>query len=257
MVAVERALFYLNFIAEIVLLGRLIQSGLYRTYQSLFLYWLLQTLGTVALLGAPAGSFLYLYLYEGVQTVNLLMALFVVRDLFRIALTEHPAVASVGRRSVVGAMLLAAALGLVGIALDASTLPAGHYWAIHDFATFERTLNFVILIFLLLISGFLLWFPIRVRRNILVYILGFVVFAAARFGGLLAANLLPQTATRLVSVVLLGISLLCLLFWTVGIRPEGERSTASPGSRRDPEAMRRLSRQLDAINQTLARFVRS
>jgi hypothetical protein len=60
-----------------------------------------------------------------------------------------------------------------------------------------------------------------------------------------------------VSTVLLGLTLLCLLIWTIGIRPEGERSTATPGYRRDPEAMQRLSRQLDAINGTLARFLRN
>ena len=50
MFGVERALFYLNFIAELVLLCRLIHCGLYRIYRSLFLYWLVQALGGVALL---------------------------------------------------------------------------------------------------------------------------------------------------------------------------------------------------------------
>ena len=109
-------------------------------------------------------------------------------------------------------------------------------------------MNFVILIFLLLISILLLWFPIKVRRNIVVYISGFVLFAASRSFGLLLSNLLPQEATVTVSTILLALTLVCLLIWIVGIRPEGERVTATPGYRRDPEAMQRLSRQLDAIN---------
>jgi hypothetical protein len=55
---------------------------------------------------------------------------------------------------------------------------------------------------------------------------------------------------------MLGLTLLCLLIWIFGIRPEGELTTATLGYRRDPEAMQRLSRQLDAINAALARFVR-
>jgi hypothetical protein len=117
-------------------------------------------------------------------------------------------------------------------------------------------MDFVILLFLLLITILLLWFPIKLRRNIVVYIGGFGLFAAARSGGLLLANRLPAAATYTVSTILLAVTLLCLLIWIVGIRPEGERSIALPGHSRDPEASERLSRQLDAINTALARFAR-
>jgi hypothetical protein len=220
------------------------------------LYWLVQALPSLALLSVGRQTRLYLYIYWGAQTVNIFMALYVVQDLFHIALAEHPAIASVGRRAVVAAMALAAIVALAGVALDATILP-GHYPAIQRFATFERSMNFVVLIFLLLISILLLWFPIKMRRNIVVYISGFVLFAAARSFGLLLANLLPQAATLTVSTMLLGLTLLCLLIWIIGIRPEGERTTATPGYRRNPEAMQRLSRQLDAINATLTRFARN
>jgi hypothetical protein len=256
MFGVERALFYLNFIAEVALLCRLIQCGLYRIYKSLFLYWLAQAIGGLVLLFAGSGTWLYLYIYWGAQTVNIFMALYVVQDLFHIALAEHAAIASFGRRMVLVAIALAAAVALAGITLDA-TIQHGQYAAIQRFSTFERSMNFVILIFLLLISIVLLWFPINVRRNLVVYISGFLLFAAARSAGLLLANLLPQGFTVVVSTILLAVTLLCLLIWITGIRPEGELVSATPGYRRDPEAMERLGHQLDAINATLARFVRN
>jgi hypothetical protein len=252
----ERALSYLNLIAQLVLLWRLVQCQFYRTYRSLFLYWLVQALTTLAILPVPMRTYLYLYMYWGIETITIVMAVFVVQELYRTALLEHPAVASFGRRGVLVAMALAAVVASSGITLDSTILP-GHYAAIHRFATFERTMNFVILMFLLLISGFLLWFPIKVRRNIVVYISGFVLFSASRSFGLLLSNLLPQKATLTVSTILLGLTLLCLLIWIVGLRPEGERVTATPGYRRNPEAMQRLRRQLDAINTALARFVRN
>ena len=95
------------------------------------------------------------------------------------------------------------------------------------------------------------------RRNIVVYISGFALFHASRSFGLLLINLRPQEATRAISNVLLVLTLFCLLVWIVGIRPEGELVTARSGSRGDPEAIGRHRRQLDAINATLARFVRS
>jgi len=256
MFGVERALFYLNFIAELALLYRLIQCKLHRIYKSLFLYWLVQTIGGLVLLFAGRGTWLYLYIYWGAQTVNIFMSLYVVQDLFHIALAEHAAIATFGRRVVLVAIGLAAVVALAGVTLDA-TIQRGQYAAIQRFWTFERSMNFVILIFLLLISILLLWFPIKVRRNIVVYIFGFLLFAAAHSLGLLIANLLPQGFTVLVSTILLALTLVCLLIWIIGIRPEGELESATPGYRRDPQAMRRLSRQLDAINATLARFVRN
>jgi len=251
----ERALFYLNFIAQLMLLYRLLHFRLYRTYLSLFLYWLLQALPSVALMTMSVDSRRYRYVYWGAQTINVLMAVYVVQDVYRIALLEHPAVASFARRTVLGAMAIAATLALSGITLD-STVLAGQSPAVHRFATFERSMNFVILLFLLLISVLLLWFPIKVRRNIVVYISGFVLFSASRSFGLLLANLLPPSETRLVSTALLGLTFVCLMIWIAGIQPEGELVTATPGYRRNPETMQRLSHQLDSINAALTRFVR-
>jgi hypothetical protein len=255
MLGVERALFFLNVVAEVILVFRLIHYRLYRVYRSLLLYALIQAIAGLALLPVDRQSWLYLYSYLGVQTVSMFMALYVVQDLFRIALAEYPAIASFGKRAMFAAMALAAVAALAGVTLDATILP-GHLATIQRFMTFERSMDFVILIFLLLISILLLWFPIKVRRNIVVYIAGFVLFAASRSFGILLANLLPQAALFTVSTILLAVTLLCLLFWTVGIRPEGERITATPGFRRDPAVSERLSRQLDAINAMLARFVR-
>jgi hypothetical protein len=256
MFGAERILFYLNFIAELVLLWRLVHYRLYQSYRSLFLYWLVQALTTLVILPVPMRTYLYLYMYWAAQSIYLLMAVFVVQDLYRMALQEHPSVAAFGRQSVMAAMVLAAVVALSGIKLDSTILP-GHYPAIQRFLTFERTLDFVLLIFLLLISGFLLWFPIKVRRNIIVYISGFVLYHASRSFGVLLINLRPQASTAVISTVLLGFSLLCLLIWIVEIRPEGERVTTTLGYRSDPEVMQRHSRQLDAINSALARIGRS
>ncbi len=252
----ERVLFYLNFAAEMVLLWRLIQGKIYRTYGALFWYWMVQALGTLALAWSPMNTFQYLYIYWGVVTASIFMAVLVVQDFYKITFLEHPALASFARRSVLAVMLIAAVVALSGIRLDVA-IPLGQYPAFHRFATFERSMNFLILLFLLVVSALLLWFPIKVRRNIVVYIVGFVLFSAARSFGYLAINLLPQKDTRLVSTVLLGLTLICLVIWIVGLRPEGEWVTATPGYRSNPETMRRLSHQLDSINATLARFVRN
>lgn len=251
----ERGLFYLNFAAELVLLWRLLSSKLYRSYAPLFWFWTVQALGSVAALSVRMNTYQYLYVYWAVQTINVLMAVFVVQDLYRMALLEHPAVASFARRSVLAIIAIAGLVAFSGITLDA-TIPRGQFPAIHRFATFERSMNFLMLLFLLIVSALLLWFPIKVRRNIVVYICGFVLFSASRSFGLLVANLLPPSDTRFVSTLLLALTLASLVIWIAGLQPEGEVLTATPGYRRNPETMQRLSHQLDSINDALTRFVR-
>src|SRR4029078_12493388 len=174
MSGLERALAYLNFIAELWLIWRLLRCGLHRRYQSLFIYWLAQALANGAILSIPNFTYLYLYVYWGAQTMNIFMAVFVVQDLYKIALSEYPAVASFGRRTMMGVLAIASFLAVSGLLLD-TAIPEGQPAAITRFATFERSMNFVVLVYLLLISSLLLWFPIKVRKNIAVYILGFVL----------------------------------------------------------------------------------
>jgi len=256
MAALERVLWYLNFVATLAVLVRLVQCKLWRTYRSLFLYWLAQAAETPVMLQVPLKSTLYDHLYYTAQTVNLILAIGVVLELYREALARHPALAGFGRRSVLVLIGSAALLAASGVMLDATILP-GQSVIVHRFLTLERTVGLMVLAFLLLISGFLLWFPVKVKRNVVVYITGFVLFYSCRSGGLLLVNLLPRAALQPMSVILLGCSLACLLLWTFGLRKESEDVTTVTGNRSNAAALERLSEQLDQINTALARFARN
>ena len=256
MAEMERVLWYLNFGATLILVFRFIQCKLFGIYRFLFLYWLVQAVTDIVMFPVPLRSDLYAYLYLSFQTINLILAVCVVQELYEMALAGHPALAAFGRKSVLLVMGLAALFGAAGVVLDSTVLP-GQYWRVHRFFTMERTMDFMILMFLLLISGFLLWFPVRVRRNITVYLTGFVLFYFSRSGGLLLANRLPHEFARSVSSVLEGLTLACLLVWIWGLRAEGERETTVTGHRWNAAAAGRLSLQLDEINTALARFARN
>ncbi len=255
MAGLERVLWYLNFIATLALLVRLIRWKLFRTYRFLFLYWLAQAVTTLVMFQIPFLSTLYANAYYTTQTLSLVLAICVVLELYREALARHPALADFGRGSVLVLMGAAAVLASFGVMLDSPILP-GQSLIIHRFITLDRTLSLMVLVFLLLISGFLIWFPVKVKRNVMVYITGFVVFYSSRSIGLLLANLLPRADYQRMSVVLLGFSLLCLLLWVIGLRQEGEEETTVTGHAGNAPALARLSAQLDEINAALARFAR-
>jgi hypothetical protein len=256
MAGLERVLWYLNFIATVALLVRLIQCKLFRTYRFLFLYWLAQAVTTLVMFAIPLRSTLYANTYYTTQSLSLILAICVVLELYREALARHPALAAFGRGSVLVLMVSAASMAAFGVMLDSTILP-GQSLNVHRFLTFDRTLSLMVLFVLLLISGFLLWFPVTVKRNVVIYIIGFVVFYSSRSSGLLSINLLPQAYLQSLSILLLGFSLACLLLWFVGLRKEGEEETTVTGHAGHALALARLSAQLDEINTALARFVRN
>jgi hypothetical protein len=256
MPGLERVLWYLNIAAAIALIARLVQYRLRQSYPWLFFYWVAQTAASLAMLPLSVTSTLYAQAYYVAHTLNLTLAICVVFELCHEALAEYPAMAEFGRKTIFTTLSVTALVAAIGLMLDTTILP-GHPVFNHRFLTFERTMGFMVLLFLLAISAFLLWFPVKVRRNITIYVAGFVLFYASRSAGLLVINLLPVAALRLVSVVLLGFSLGCLLLWLTGLRRESDDVNTVTGSPTNAAALERLSAQLDQINTALARFARN
>jgi hypothetical protein len=256
MAVLEQILWYLNFLATLGLLVRLVQCGLTRTYGSLFWYWLAQAAATPVMLLVPLKSSLYTKLYFTAEVISLVLAIWVVLELYREALVGHSALARFGRQSVITLMGVAAIMAGFAVTLDSKILP-GQRPAIHRFLILERTVSLMIVGFLLLMSAFLLWFPVKIKRNVVVYIVGFVLFYSSRSVGILLVNLLPATALQLMSIIVLGCTLVCLLLWVIGLRKGGEDVITITGNPSHAEALSRLSGQLDEINTALARFARN
>lgn len=250
-----RGMVYLNLAAVVGLLFRLSTLGLFRIYRSLFFYLLAYTVQFVVTATVPFLSTLYAYCYFVGETANVVLSILVVLELYRLTLAGHPALAVLGRKTMVYTMGLAALVATGGVMLDAAVLP-GQSRFMHRFFTAERTMDFTILMFLLFITAFMMWFPVKVRRNIMLYIGGFVVFYLSRTFGLLMINLIPQRFINVITNALLCLSFGCLIGWLVGLRRESEDIATTVGHRWNPAAMERLSGQLDAINATLVRFVR-
>ena len=252
----ERVLWYLNFFATLVLLARMAYYKLHRAYPYIFLYWLSQIVASLLLLQIPMRSSKYAYAFFLAHFVGLVLAVLVIQELYGCALAAHPALSTFGRRSVLAVLAITAAVAAALTGLDATVLP-GQYAAIHRFMTVSRTLEFMILVFFAAIGGFLLWFPVRIRRNIAVYLLGFFVFYAFQSLAFLLNNLLAQQHSQAISTAALAIALLCTMIWFVGLREEEAREAMVAGHSWNPAEAARLSIQLDQINKSLNRFVRT
>jgi hypothetical protein len=253
--AFVRTIWYLSIGVTFVLLLRLIVTSLFLIYRNLFLFLLVNAVQALLLVVLQSNLNRYAQVYMSGQLLKMILSVFMVIELYFVALASHPALASFGKKLVAYALGLAAVVAAFGVVLDSSVLP-GQSRILHRFFTAERTIDFAVLIFLLLISAFLLWFPIRMKWNIALYLGGFVVFFIAQSFGLLMVNLLPRALFGVMSNIMLSISLGCLLTWLFALRQDDGSRLAIVGHHWDPAAIGRLTGQLDQINAALLRFGR-
>ena len=207
-----------------------------------------------ALLASPYHTNLYAYVYMAGTAAELFLAIAVVTELFAGALAEHPALAKFGSRAVgyilIGAGIFSAAL----LGVDES-VPRGQSALLHRYFRAERTVEFGVVLFLAGISIFLIWFPVRVKKNIAYYLGAFGISYAVRSAGLLAINTLSPSHRPLLDAVMMGISSACLIAVAMRLQKESETS-ADLMERRPSMEAEQLTRQLASMNSTLARLVK-
>jgi hypothetical protein len=224
-------------------------AGLYRV---LFLYFLADLLQSLLGLGLPRFGF---QAYAATQPIKWILSFWFVLELYGSALAPQSALAKFAQGAV-GTLLA------VSAAISSISIFAGHPrsldpdWVATAFYRFDRTVDSTVGILLLLMSGFLLWYPVKVRRNVASYIAGFMLYFFTRWALLLLSDFWPQYHYQ-VSAALLGMAFACMAFWVVMMRPEGERAVTVTGHRWNPAEAERLTLQLDALNARLARLLRS
>jgi|HubBroStandDraft_6_1064221.scaffolds.fasta_scaffold43188_4 hypothetical protein len=248
------ALWNLNLAATVALALNLVRTGLVRVYRFLFVYLAADIAQTVSLMLLKNHRKYYAWTYVHTQPIKVILAIFVILELYRVALAQRPALARFGRNTV-GYILAAAAVGALSLLMLDSSVPPGQPKVLHDLYSFERTMDEWLLFFLIVIRVFMTWFPVRMTRNGAIYIAAFAVYFLARSAGLLLVNVMPIFRDRF-DVPMLSVSFVCLMAWLFALRREGEQITVVTGPRRDPERMRHLTQQLDAMNARLAEIGR-
>jgi len=237
-------------------LVKLWSTGLMRVYKLLFCYVAFDALSSVALVYIPYHTYLYGIYYFSAQGVKIIIAACVSVEIYSLALEHHPALARFVRSGVGYILLAAAFIPLIFEAVN--PVSSGAEPIRHAYLLFEQTMNATIAIFLILITIFMAWFPVRMRRNVIVYIGGFVVWTLTRSAALHLANQFHgnRPAIHAVNSVLNWVVIACLLLWLVGLRRGGESRTTVVGHLWNRAEGQRLAEQLEAINDSLERMRR-
>lgn len=248
------AIWSLNLVATVALALNLVRTGLVSVYRFLFVYLAADVAQTIPLMLLRSHRKSYSWTYVHTQPVKVVLAIFVILELYRVALAQRPALARFGRDAV-GYILAAAAVGALALLMLDSSVPPGQPKVLHLLFSFERTMDEWMLLFLIVIRVFMTWFPVRMTRNGAIYVAAFAIYFLARAAGLLLVNVVPDFSGRF-DVLMLSISFVCLLAWLFALRREGEQITVVTSPRRDPARIRHLTQQLDAMNARLAEIAR-
>jgi hypothetical protein len=236
---------------------KLASTSLIKIYRLLFCYLTVSLISSLGALTIPYGTKAYGDFYFSCETARIVIAAFVLVEIYSLALENTPALASFGR-SAVGYLLGAAAIiPVLGLFFGTNPSSAPHPY-LHSYLLFEQTMDGTMAAFLILISMFMAWFPVRLRRNVIIYIWGFIAWNLTRTANVHFANQFNKNlfVLHIVNSASMTVAAACLLFWLVMFRREGEARTAVVGHLWNRDEADRLTRQLDAINDNLTRLRR-
>jgi hypothetical protein len=124
--------------------------------------------------------------------------------------------------------LIAVAFGLVNLPLEFDRGDPERGPLLVRFLRLERSVDLVNFAVLILVAGFLLWFPVRARRNVAVWLGGFLLYSFSRWAGLLLNNRFRQLTHEL-NVAMLAASLACWIGWSLMLNREGENEIVVTG----------------------------
>ncbi len=251
----EAVLQWVSLVLSVLLVLRLYQQGLHATYRWFFLLLMFDAVRSSVLLTLPVRSTTYAYVYLWSWPVLWLLYILVLKELYELVLRDHKGVASIGGYAIYIGVAVAVVLSIISARPELSS-PDGNYPALKTFFVFGRVVLAILLLLLITIAGILLWFPIRLRRNIVYYCIGYVIFFLSKTLLLLLRNVLGADVTRILSSVNLALESSVLLFWLLQLNSRGQEKSVAVGHSWNPDQAETLVKQLDSINEALLRAAR-
>jgi len=222
-------------------------SGLYRLYVFFFSYLVLEFLQALIPVFVPLRGYLYRDSYVVSQLLVICSYAFVVLELYSVILHNLPGIAGTARRYIRITLALAILVSLLPLSIEKPPNTMTGYLFI-----LERPILSSLVVLLILISGFLVYYPIPLGRNVIVYLAGYTVYFLTNTTVALINNL-GHFWNRPLSDVNMGVSVTCLLFWLLALSRQGEKARMVVGHQWNPGEEQRLLAQLEAINASLSR----
>jgi hypothetical protein len=251
----ELFLWLTSIFLTLTLVVRLWREGLHRIYLCFFVYLLASLAQSLLVLPLEPNSKPYAVLYFATQPLIWLLFILIVLELYSLVLRNHPGIATVGRWTLSVALGFSIVISLVTLLPDVQKA-TGPGAVLICYTVIERGVLSSLVVFLLVITGFLLWYPLPLSRNVILHVLVYCCYFLSSTTALFVRNITGLALTRTVSTVLIGIANACLAVWIVFLSRAGERKTVVVGHQWSTGEEDRLVQQLDSINAALLKVAR-
>jgi hypothetical protein len=235
-----------------ILLARMVISRLHVVYRYFFFYLLFRLCRSLLLAGLDRRSSAYGWVYVGTEPVLWILYILVVLELFTIVLRDYPGIQTLSRRVLAAGLAISAMVALLMLLPNLGN-PAERYPILRIMYIAQRVVMSSLVVFFTILTAFLVWYPVPLSRNAVVYCAGYCVYFISGTMGLFARNIAGEAVTRITSTVLLGFGVACLIVWIALLNRQGETKRVSLRARMPAPDEARLVGQLESINRGLLR----
>jgi hypothetical protein len=235
---------------NLILVGlaiRVLVTRLFRKYPCFFGYLLVACLQALVLSFFSVNGPTYKYPWMVTQALLTFFCVLIVLELYTLVLRDLTGIASASRRYLTICMGLAILASLVLLLLEKTPGTS-----VATFMVIDRVVVSSLLIFVLLLTAFLVYYPVPINRNLVVYSIGYAVYFMAKAGGLLFVNR-NYAWSRQFGILVIAASTVAMLFWLIGLSRQGEEKTLIIGHRWNREDQDKVLERLKAINASLLR----
>jgi hypothetical protein len=245
----EYILAVLGSAALALLIVRLVASGLARRYKFFFCYLVVDLVQTSAPLFISFRTNLYGTVFVLTESLMLCFYVLIVFELYSVLLRDLKGIATLARWFTMAALGVSIVLPL----LLRRTLPRPRY-PIEQVFFFEIPIVSSVVLFILLLTLFLAYYPIPLHRNALVYAAGYAAYFLSKAALLFLNNAGSSTWIRACSTAASIVATSSIIFWAVFLNRDGERRTIIAGHRwSSTSAQVHVLKRLHELNESLLR----
>jgi len=233
----------------VLLLRQMWLFGLIRVYRLFSALVLLQALLIFVFLLVHKGTNLAALLYRLSTPPAWILSILVIYELYARLLHDYPGIVTAGRWMLSAATVIAVVVSLLSSPIDWNV--AIHKFPITYYYSYvQRAISTTQMLFMLAMTVFLRWFPIRLSRNIHVHTAILFLYCLVKFSISLLYNFSDASFTDAINLVDLIGSCLCFAGWILQFGPNGTDAPANQ-IKVDSEQEARILLKLRAINDTL------
>lgn len=248
---IEDALWLVNVAANVAVVVHFLSAGLNRVYGAFFGYIAFRVVRAWILRFFDPSGGAYAWTWLLTEPVVWILFGWTVFELSGISLRDYRGLASIGRKGLLVALGLSVVFSVATLFVDVSQ-SSGDFPVLLAFNLARRAISSTLCLFLLLLAGFLLWFPVPVSRNLLLHTVLLAFYSLSGTALLFVRNLLGPSVIPQVSTALVAASTVCSCAW-LGLTRAGESRPGLVRLHWRPETERHMLEQLSALNATLAR----